>query len=360
MASILDSRDEIKKLDLENVLGSIEQLPEQIEQVWSERDTIKVDGDYSNVHNIVVSGMGGSGLGAHVIKTLYKDQLHCPLELVHDYTLPEFVNEHSLVVLSSYSGTTEETLASAEDAKKRGAKLAVISAGGKLHEFAQREGCPEYVINPLHNPSNQPRMAIGYSVFGQLALFAKMGLIKITDEEIAGVVALLRNNAKGLIPESVDQNTAKFLAFASVDKDITLISAEHLEGAVHVFNNQLNENAKNFTVQHVLPEMNHHALESLQFPKLMQQEVVSFLFTSALYHPRTQLRFPLTLEVIEQNGMVGQLIHAVAPTKLQQVWEIIQLGAFTNFYLAMLNGINPAPIPWVDSFKEQLAKATTV
>lgn len=358
MAKILDSRDEIKELDQENVLGSIEQLPEQIEQVWAERDTIHVHPEgYADLHNIVVSGMGGSSLGAHVIKTLYKESLKYPLEIVRDYTLPSYVDKHTLVVLSSYSGSTEETLASAQDAKKRGAKIAVISAGGKLHEFAQREHAPEYLIDPKHNPSNQPRMAIGYSVFAQLALFAKLGLIKITDAEIKGVTALLRHNAKGLAPETVDSNTAKFLAYTGVDKIITIVSAEHLEGAAHVFNNQLNENAKNFTVQHVLPEMDHHALEGLQFPKVTRQEVVFFLLLSSLYHSRTVKRFPLTLDVIEQNDMHGQLIHAIATTKLEQVWEIIQLGAYTNFYLAMLNGINPAPIPWVDYFKEQLAKA---
>jgi glucose/mannose-6-phosphate isomerase len=358
MSTILDSRDDIKQLDQENVLGSIEMLPDQIQQVWAERDSIHMHADaFADLRNIVVSGMGGSNLGAHVIKTLYKDTLKFPLELARDYTLPAFVNEHSLVVLSSYSGSTEETLASAEDAKKRGAKIAVVSAGGKLHEFAQREHAPEFLIDPKYNPSGQPRMAIGYSVFAQLALFAKLGLVSITDSEISGVIALLRQNAKGLSPEMIDNNTAKFLAYTAVDKIVTLVSAEHLEGAAHVFNNQLNENAKNFTVQHVLPEMDHHALEGLQFPKVLRPEIVFFLFLSSLYNQRTQKRFPLTLDVIEQNEMHGQLIHAIAPTKLEQVWEVIQLGAYTNFYLAILNGINPAPIPWVDYFKDQLGKA---
>lgn len=355
--SILDSRDEIKKLDKENVLGSIEQLPEQIEQVWAERDKITVDAPYQDLRNIVVSGMGGSSLGAHVIKTLYKDELKYPLELVRDYTLPVFVDEHTLVVLSSYSGTTEETVMTAEEVTKRGAKLAIITAGGTLHEIAQREHCPEYLINPKHNPSNQPRMAIGYSVFAMLALFTKLGLITVSDDDVANVLKLLRANAKGLDPDSTDQNTAKFLAYGSVDKQIMLLSAEHLEGAVHVFNNQINENAKNFTVQHVIPEMNHHALEGLQFPKHLQHDNVVLAFFSALYHPRTQKRFPLTLDIIEQHGMHSETIHAIASTKIEQVWEVIQLGAYVSFYLAMLNGVNPGPVDQVEHFKERLGKA---
>ena len=354
--SILDSRDEIKKLDLSNVLGSVEKLPDQIEDAWSATKQIKVPPAYKQVKQIVVSGMGGSALGAKVIRTLYKSSLKVPFEVINHYELPAYVGSDTLVVLSSYSGTTEETLASAEDAKKRGAKLAVICAGGKLAEFAKKEECPAYIIDPKYNPSNQPRMAIGYSVFGQLGLFHAMGLIELGDDDVAKVVALLRTNAKNLVPESVDHNTAKFLAYAAVDKMLVLISAEHLEGAAHAFNNQLNENAKNLTAEALIPELNHHYLESLSSPKHMKDSVLFFFIDSGLYHPRVQARFPITLDVVEKNGFHGEMIRAVAKTKLEQVWEIIQLGAYTNFYLAMLNGINPAPIPWVDYFKEQLAK----
>lgn len=355
--SFLDSRSDIKKLDNSNVLGSVEQLPDQIEHTWSSLHSMKVPTEYANVSRIVVSGMGGSALGAHVIKTLYKDSLQQPLEVVNHYQLPAYVDKDTLVVLSSYSGTTEETLASAEDAKKQGAKIAVIAAGGALLDFATKNNYPHFHIDPKFNPSNQPRMAIGYSVFGQLSLFHAMGLIKIEDTEVKELIALLRKNNSYLAPESVDQNTAKYLAYAAVDKMVVLIGAEHLEGAVHVFNNQLNENAKNFTDHITIPELNHHYMESLSFPKHFKDIVLFIMMNSSLYHPRVQARFPLTKDVIEQNGFEVQLVQAVWKTKLAQVWELIQLGAYTNFYLSMLNGMNPAPIPWVDYFKEKLGKA---
>ncbi len=354
--SILDSRETMKKLDKENVLGSVEQLAQQIEHAWNETKKIKIPKGYEHISNIVVSGMGGSALGAHVIKTLYKDSLAMPLEVVNHYDLPSYVNQHTLVVLSSYSGSTEETLASAADAKKRGAKVAVITAGGALYEIAQKEHYPVYKIDPKYNPSNQPRMAIGYSVFGQLGLFAALGLIHISDEEVDRVITLLRANAKQLAPEEQKQNTAKFLAYSGVDKMLVLVAAEHLEGAAHVFNNQLNENAKNFTDYITIPELNHHYMESLSFPKHVKDDVLFFFFNSGLYQTRVQTRFPLTRDVVEQNGFHGETIQAVAKNKLEQVWEVIQLGAYTNFYLAMLNGVNPAPIPWVDYFKEKLGK----
>lgn len=356
-ASILDSRASIQKLDVSNVLGSAEQLPEQIEHAWASLQSMKVSAEYSKVTRIVVSGMGGSALGAHVIKTLYKDSLQQPLEVVNHYQLPAYVDKDTLVVLSSYSGTTEETLASAEDAKKRGAKIAVITAGGGLLDLAKKNNYPYYEIHPQFNPSNQPRMAIGYSVFGQLGLFHAMGLIKVSDDEVKELVTLLRKNNEYLAPESIDKNTAKYLAYAAVDKMVVLVGAEHLEGAMHVFNNQLNENAKNFTDFITIPELNHHYMESLSFPVHQKDSVLFIMVNSNLYHPRVQARFPLTKDVIEQNGYEVQFVQAVWKTKLAQVWESIQLGAFTNFYLSMLHGINPAPIPWVDYFKEKLGKA---
>jgi len=354
--SILDSRDQIKELDKTNVLGSVEQLPDQIEHTWEQLKSFELSNQHKDIKNIVVNGMGGSALGARVIKSLYKNELSVPFEVVNHYQLPNYVDEKTLVVLSSYSGTTEETLAAAEDAQKRNAKIAVITAGGKLKELAEKGNYPSFIIDPKFNPSNQPRMAIGYSVFGQLGLFNALGLLHISDEEVAHTIQLLRAHAKFLAPESIENNTAKLLAFSALDKMLILISAEHLEGATHVFNNQLNENAKNLTAELLIPEMNHHYLESLSFPKHLKDGIYYVLFNSGLFSDHIQKRFALTKDVIEMNAFSAEMVMSVGKSKLQQVWEVIQLGAFTNFYLAMLNGVDPAPIPWVDYFKEKLAK----
>jgi len=354
--SLLDDREQLAKLDISGVLRSVEQLPEQIEQTWATAKTIQVPEEYRRITRVVVSGMGGSALGAHVIKTLYKSSLKMPLEIVNGYDLPGYVNDQTLVVLSSYSGTTEETLQTAQEAEKKAAKIAVITAGGALQQLAEKKGYPLFFIEPKHNPSNQPRMAIGYSVFGQLGLLHALGVISLSDAEVRSVLDLLRRNAANLSPEEKDRNTAKFLAFSCVDTMPILVSAEHLEGAAHVFNNQINENAKNMTAMLNIPEMNHHFMEGLSFPTAMKENVRFLFVNSTLYHPRVQSRFPLTREVAERAGFQCETIQATAKTKLEQVWEIIQLGAYTNFYLAMLNDIDPAPIPTVDWFKEQLGK----
>ena len=354
--SILDSRTEIKKIDQSGLLDSVEALGLQIQDTLEQTQSFSVPPEYSQVKNVVVSGMGGSALAAHIIKHAFKSELKVPFEVVSHYSLPNYVNADSLVLLSSYSGTTEETLQAAVEAKSRGAKVMVITSGGKLAELAKAESWPLYQIQVNHNPCNQPRLAIGYALAGQLIMFGRAGIISDQSSVLSQVVKNLPALVTRLQPESTANNTAKMLAYAAYDKHIVLVGAEHLIGAVHVANNQINENSKVLTSEWSLPEFNHHYLEALQSPKLAKDTTIFFLFNSALYTERVHKRFPLTQTLIEQKGYEAHLIQATAPTVIEQIFEIIQLGEFVANYLPILYGINPSPIPNVDWFKQEMAK----
>lgn len=357
MPAILDSRDKIKELDKANLLASVEALPDQIEDALSQTKDLIVPESYKTVKNVVVSGMGGSVLGAYVIRGLCKEELKIPFEISSHYLLPGYVNSDTLVLLSSYSGTTEETLSAAGDALARGAKVMVITAGGKLAELAKANNWPLYLINATYNPSNQPRLAIGYAIAGQLALFAKAGILDDQHQALQQTATGLRTMITHLVPEATENNTAKLLAYAAFEKHIIISAAEHLVGAAHVFNNQVNENAKSLTSEWHLPEFNHHYMEALSFPKANQDTTIFFLFNSHLYHERVGKRFPITQELIESKDYETQLIQATAPSKLEQVFEIIQLGEFVAAYLPVLYRIeDPGPVPNVDWFKAQMAK----
>ena len=198
-------------------------------------------------------------------------------------------------------------------------------------------------------------MAIGYQVFGQLSMFAKMGLINISENDVLNLVDNLRELVKNLGPEN-EHNPAKLLSFAAFDKHAIFVAAEHLIGAVHVINNQFNENAKTLTSEWHLPEFNHHYMEALSFPHLAKDTTIFFLFNSPLYDKRIQKRVFITKELLEQKGFEVQLVQSTAPTRLEQVFEIIQLGEFVSCYLVMLYGIDPSPITNVDWFKSEMAK----
>lgn len=355
--SILDSLPEIKKIDKSNVLGSVQSLADQVRDAWEQVKSLEVTVDTKKVKNIIVAGMGGSQLGPHVIKCVFKDELHVPLEIYNDYRLPAYTGADSLIVLSSYSGTTEEVLAAAEEAKQSGAQVLVITTGGKLQELATANNWPAYIMNPQHNPSNQPRMAIGYSVFGTIALLIKAGLLKVDEMLVEKVIERIQETSSGLnvdVPQ--DRNPAKQMAFNMFGRVPVLVGAEHLEGALHVFNNQLNENAKTFSEYRVLPEINHHLLEGLKFPAENDKYLYFVLFQSPLYHERTQRRVEVTQDVIERADIDSTTMLIDSVTKLEQAFEVITFGAYTNFYLAMLEEIDPAPIDTVDYFKEQLKK----
>lgn len=355
--TLLDSRDEIAKIDGANVLASIEALPEQIQDAWEQAKPLMFPDDYSSVKNVVVAGMGGSALGSLIVKRLFKDELALPFEVYSHYHLPGYVNENSFVLLSSYSGNTEETLAAADQALEKKAKIATITTGGKLGELAQQHSWPTYRIEAKHNPSGEPRMAVGYAVFGQLAMFAKLGVINIAEQDILNLVDNLKTLVQRLTPEQTERNTAKLLAYQAFDHEIVLSAAEHLIGAVHVTNNQLNENAKVLTAEWHLPEFNHHFMEALTNPKKLKDDVIFLLYNSPLYVPEVSKRVELTRQVIERMGYEAEVVQATAPTKLEQVFEIVTLGSFVSFYLAMLYGVDPAPIPNVDRFKSELSKS---
>jgi glucose/mannose-6-phosphate isomerase len=355
MPSVLDSRSKINEIDKSGLLASAESLPDQIRDAWEQTERLSFPDTFPKVANIIVSGMGGSNLAALVIKRLFKDELTLPIEIYPHYHLPGYANKDSLVILSSYSGGTEETLAAAENAIKVGAKVAVITGGGKLAQLAKDNDWPMYLIDAKFNPCKQPRMAIGYAVFGMLSMFAKMGLINISQEEVLNVVDNLKEMVQNLAPEGTN-DLAKLMAFATYDKHIIFVGAEHLIGAAHVFNNQVNENAKSLTSEWHLPEFNHHFMEALSYPKLAKETTIFFFFNSALYHPRVQKRVLLTKSLVEQKGYETQMILATTESKLEQVFEVIQIGEFVAAYLPILYGIDPSGIPNVDWFKSEMAK----
>ncbi len=354
--TIIDSREKIATLDASNMLGSIEALGKQIEHAWKDTNSIHFT-PKAEIRNVVVAGMGGSALGADVILHLFKEQLTVPLYVNRTYSLPNYVNEHTLVLLSSYSGTTEEPLAAAKEAEAKNAQIMVIAAGGELVELAKQKNYPVYVIDPVHNPSDQPRMAIGYSVFGTMGLLAKAGLISLTHEDVEAVVAVVTQKVAECTVEVPSQsNPAKTLAFLTIDRLPFFVVGDFLEGAAHVCANQHNENAKAFVNYKVIPEINHHLMEGLRFP-LSNTSTHLFIFVqSVLYDPKVSIRVKLTQHIVEENGIETTALPLQSASKLTQAFELITVLSFAGFYLSMLEGIDPSPIPFVDKFKDLLSQ----
>lgn len=345
---ILDEIEKIKRLDKSNLLGSIELLPEQCRQTWEEVKEIKIPDTYRQVSNIVVNGMGGSGLGPHVVKSVFSDSLRIPLEVINSYTLPGYVDKNTLLILSSYSGTTEEVWETGEEALKRGAKCLGITTGEKLGEFLDSNNIPYFKIIPKHNPCGQPRMGLGYTILGIIGLINQCGLIKIEDEEINLLIETLR--------EINYLYLAKKIAQKIFGKITILVAAEFLAGSIHTWQNQQHEVAKNYGNYFLISELNHHLLEGMGNPKSNPKNLISFFANSKLYHQAIRKRFLITKDVFKKNKIEVVEFECQSASKLLQAFELIHFGSYVNFYLAMLNNIDPTPTPWVNLFKEQLEK----
>jgi glucose/mannose-6-phosphate isomerase len=351
----LDTIEEIKTLDAHNALGAIEEMGSQISQVWESVQNLAIPADYAEATNIVVAGMGGSVLGTHVIQTLFKDQIKVPIIIAPDYEVPAFVNSHTLVVASSYSGSTEETLAATKDAFAKGAKVMGITSGGALAALLAEHNAPCLVFDPIHNPSNCARMGLGYSIFGQIALMAKAGHIVLQQTHVDTILEVIAQaHVQQAITVEQATNPAKILAFQLYQKIPVITVAEHLEGIAHVFANQLNENAKTFSEYRVIPELNHHLLEGLKFPEGLKSEAFFLSLGSSLYHPSNQLRLKLTQELYQENGLECLLHTVQASSKIGQAFELLVFAAYTSFYLAMLYNQDPIPNPNVDWLKKTI------
>lgn len=339
------------------MLQSIESLGLQCQQAWEEAGKIAIPRRYRTVKHILINGMGGSGLAGHVIESLYGDKMRVPFKVINSYTLPGFVNQETLYVLSSYSGTTEEVLATFKAARRRRAKLLIICAGGRLATLARRHRLPAYVFEPRFNPCNQPRMGLGYMLAGTLGLLAKAGLLAMNEGEVKGAIRQILSGHRlygARVP--FKRNKAKQLARAWQGRAPVTVAAGHLSGNAHILANQINENSKNFSNYLLISEMNHHLLEGLRFPKL-NRHFLSFLFIeSGRYLPRIQRRFAITKKILKWNRMAVWQYRAHSSSKLSQVVEVLLFGSYVNFYLAMLNGIDPSPIPFVGQFKKELGR----
>lgn len=332
------------------MFGSLQRLGKQVEQVAKVWDSFKLPVDYKKVNSVVISGMGGSGLGAHLIKTLFAGELKIPIEIVNDYHLPAYVGNKTLVIASSYSGNTEETLTAIMEAKKKRAKIVVLCAGGGLADFAKSNKLPALVFTTENNPCNSPRMGIGYSLAGQLLILSKAGILNFSKNKLTDIADKLEKYGGVLV------NAGKELARKTLDKSVWYIASEHLLGNAHVAANQMNENGKRFAGYFAIPELNHHLMEGMLNPESNKKALLFVLLESDLYNKRTQRRYEVTKDVLTKNGISFASYKLTAGDKVGQMCEALALCGYISYYSAILNNIDPTDIPFVDYFKSEMIK----
>lgn len=340
----------IKKIDPQNTLGSTELLAKQCQAAWEQVNALDIPKDLGNIENIVCCGMGASNYGAYVLKALLGSSMQYPMEVISDYHLPSYVKENTLVVLTSYSGSTEEVLSCAQEAKEKGAKMLVLTKGGKLAEFAKENTVPSYIFDGVLNPAGVPRLANGYSILGLMGLMHKAGIMHLSEQDVTAAITRLTQN----IPEI----KAKAMKDAEmfVGKIPVILAAEHLSGNALIFRNQFNETSKTFSAFYLVPDLNHHLMEGLQFPNPTPLQII--MINSSNYSKKIKRRMELTEDVVKKNNQPLYTYNTDLPTIYDDFLQVMVYGSYVTLYLGLIHDQNPATNPWVDYFKDQLTKTS--
>ncbi len=337
-----------QRIDPKDVYGSTEMLADQCDYIWELAKTVEFSEPHKSAKNITLCAMGGSRYGAYVVRDLYWDSLKVPLLEYGDYHLPAYVNKESLFILSSYSGGTEEPLHSAEEAIKKGYPIVGLTGGGRALELSQNYNFPAIIFDQKYNPSGQPRLGTGYMVFGVIALLTRLSYLQVTDGEVKNATKELRGNMESI------KTAAKEIAQKISGNFPVIFGAEFLQGNIHIIRNQFNETAKSFAAFSPLPELNHHLMEGLKNPPDKNLKVL--FIDSDLYSGKLQKRIDITKDVVGKNNISYLSYQAKGSSKLSQMLNVLSFGGYVSLYLGLLYDQDPGLIPWVDYFKEQMAK----
>jgi glucose/mannose-6-phosphate isomerase len=307
----------------------------------------------SSIQNIVVTGLGGSAIGGDLMRSYLSGEMKIPFIVNRNYSLPEFVDERSLVVVSSYSGGTEETIAAHLDAKKRKAKVLCISSGGETAKLAEKFKQPLITI-PKGLP---PRAALGYSFFPLLIALQKMKLIRPRDGDIRETVAMLKRKASTYSSLEPDDNIALQTARQLYNKlPIVYSSAERFDVVNIRWRGQLSENAKVLAFGNVLPEMNHNELVGWRVLRRQMEEMAVVILHDKLDNERVNIRMEITRGIVSEFASRIIELHSEGKSLLPRMFSLTYLGDWTSYYLALLNGIDPTPVKVIDYLKWELEK----
>lgn len=353
VATNLDDVKIYPKLDPDGMLARIKELPMQCRQAWQAAMSLKLPADYSNVDKVVILGMGGSAIGGDLMRSLVTPEARVPVIIHRDYGLPACVDDRTLLIASSYSGNTEETLSGFEPALKAGAKKLVMTTGGKLQQMAEANQIPVFKIEY----KAQPRAALGFSFIPVLGVMQKLGFIKDKTADINETVQVLETLSAKLDEKSpLSGNPAKQIARRLYGCLPVIYGAGIAAEAAHRWKTQINENSKAWAFYEVFPELNHNATVGFPLPAEIVKKLRVILLRSPLFNARIKLRYEVTCELLKQAGVQYEFVDGVGASPLSQMVSLVSVGDYASYYLAILYRVDPSPVKVISYLKDRLAQ----
>ncbi len=346
---MLDDLKHIHQRDSQDALGIAEKQWQQLEHQF---DTSKIQDLSSKISSVVYAGMGGSALAALISRSWPSHKL--PFEICREYKPPKYIGPKTLFIAASYSGNTEEEVSALSVAEAAGAQIVVIAGGSKLAEMAHAK---EHLYLEVPKVA-QPRYAVLYMLKALVSILEAASLVSEANatRDMHQAAEFIKTSAAAWRPDvPMADNPAKKLAMELAGKSIVIYGGPLMAPAAYKWKINFNENAKNVAWWNYLPEFNHNEMIGWSSHPLQKPYAVIEL-RSNLEHPRVQKRFEVTERLLSGLRPSPHVVEVQGQTLLEQLLWAVVLGDFVSIYLALLNGVDPAPVDLVEKFKLELDK----
>ncbi len=353
----LDSPATYKRLDPSGLHLRLQGLPAQCSQAWDEAKRTEFPDEWRQCTEVIVAGMGGSAIAGNLAADLAGQSSGTLIRVVRDFRVPglsvkQGLQHGQLMVVCSFSGETEETLAMFDQAQAAGTAIAVITGGGTLGRRAAEADIPVMTINA----PGEPRSAVGYNLMLLAALLDRIGLITVSDRDVAEAVEAAESMALRIGTDVLSStNPAKTLARELHGRLTVVYGGGIFSGMALRWKSQINENGKSWAFAELLPELFHNSVESFPGGSEISQRTTAVLLKPHQPTPEMERRYRVLGGMLDHAGIENRTITGVQGGTLTQMLSMIVLGDYVSYYLGLLNGINPSETPSIDLSKERLS-----
>lgn len=337
-----------KQYDSGDMFSVLKNYYQQVEKVNQKK--FEIDRSfYSSINKIIVSGLGGSAISGDIFYTLFGKQLRFPYVVNRNYNLPTFADENTLVIACSYSGNTEETLSSYDEAKSKKCKIVTISSGGKLKNMSLQDGYLHFEVESGY----QPRCAIGLMLTTLIKFFDNAGFINVDNDFYLKLIELWKNKSEIYSTENGDPYQ---FALKLIGKFPVIHSTELLQSINVRFRSQIAENSKVLSYSGIIPELNHNEIIAWELydEKFLQAVLIQIIDTED--HPRNKLRFDITRKILSEVKLEILRLESKEEKFYLRIFDLIYFVDWVSFFLAVTRKVDPTPIKNINALKNALAE----
>jgi glucose/mannose-6-phosphate isomerase len=343
--------DDLHRVDKGDMAGHIAHMGSHIRDAVQLCRALTVPISGNECRGVIILGMGGSAIGGDLARSYLSGKLSVPITINRSYEIPSFANENTLVIASSYSGNTEETLSSFEQAVQKKLPILCITTGGTLAKRAKELNLPVVLV-----PAGmQPRAALAYSFVPILLALEKVGITSGEAQNLEHTSSLLDMLSERYgVGHLVDNNPAFKLAGEIVHRVPVIYTSSNEESIALRWHGQINENAKHLAFSNVVSEMNHNELESWSHPIDLVERFSIVLLRSGDEHPRIAKRFEVMKDVFRSKQVDVFELVSEGETRMDRMFSLVALADWTSYYMALFAGIDPTAIDTIEQFKQKM------